>query len=158
MALTGALVAAMIGLSGCSTIAEPDAVGLYYMEGPSDGYEFGECIAPGKTGPAEWNNSIVLLSTALRTWVIDDAPGADSTDLIMVSAKPQEGQPSGVQVKLATKTSFYLNTYCDDNGGKVREFWEKIGRRYQADTPEGWKRMLEAELVPTQKTDRKSVV
>lgn len=144
--------------SACSTIAAPDSVGLYYYEGPSDGYEFGECVAPGKTGPGEWNNSIVYLSTALRTWVIDDAPGADSNELILVSAAPQEGHPSGVQVKLATKTSFFLNTYCDDSGGKVREFWEKLGRRYDADTPDGWKRLLEAELVPTQKTIIKDVI
>lgn len=160
----------MVGLGACSTISDPDQVGLYYMEGPSDGYKFGECIEPGKTGPAEWNNSVVYLPTSLRTWTIDDmpdpqdanrsviAPGADSADVIIVSAKPQENQPSGVQVKVSTKTNFYLNTFCDQNGGKVKEFWEKVGRRYGADTEAGWRRMLETELVSTQKTIIKEVI
>lgn len=164
---------ALASLTACSTIAPPDEVGLYYMEGPSDGYQFGRCISPGQTGPAEWNNSVVYLPNGLRTWTIDDepvygdggkvigykiAPGADSGDTIVVSAKPEKDQPSGVQVKLSTKTSFTLNTFCDDSGGVARVFWEKIGRRYHADTPEGWKNMLNAELVPVQKTIIKDVV
>lgn len=174
----GAAVALTALLAGCSTIADPDMVGLYYMEGPSDGYKFGECINPGSTGDAEWNNSVVYLPTNLRTWVIDDmpdpadptgqkrviAPGADSADVIIVSAKPEKEQPSGVQVRLSTKTSFMLNTYCDAKGGVAKEFWEKIGRRYGASftdsavVPQGWKDMLNAELVPIQKTIIKDVV
>lgn len=152
------LAAGALLLSGCSTISSPDQVGLYYMEGPSDGYHFGECVEPGRTGPAEWNNSIIFLPTSLRTWTIDDAEGSDSKEEIVVSAAPQENQPSGVQVKVATKTSFYLNTYCDSKGGVVRDFWEKIGRRYGADTDAGWRKMLLAELVPTQKTIIKDVM
>jgi len=152
------LIVGALALTGCSTISDPDAVGLYYMQGPSDGYAFGECVEPGQTGPAEWNNSIIFLPTSLRTWTIDDAEGSDSKEEIVVSAAPQENQPSGVQVKVATKTSFYLNTYCDSKGGVVREFWEKIGRRYGADTVEGWRKMLLAELVPTQKTIIKDVM
>jgi hypothetical protein len=169
---TALLAGLALGAGACSTISDPDMVGLYYMEGPSDGYKFGECISPGQTGDAEWNNSVVYLPTNLRTWVIDDmpdpadqagirrviAPGADSADAIIVSAKPEKEQPSGVQVRLSTKTSFYLNTFCDRGGGVVREFWEKIGRRYHADTPDGWKAMLNAELVPIQKTIIKDVV
>lgn len=157
---------AAIGLmsSACSTIAPPDGVGLYYLEGNSDGYKFDKCIDPGQTGDAEWNNSVVYLPTNLRTWTMDDmpdpadgtkfikTPGADSAEVTVVSTKPQEGQPSGIQVKVATKTSFILNTYCDNKGGVVRDFWEKIGRRYHADTPQGWVDMLNAVLVPTLKT------
>jgi len=159
-----------LGLGACSTTSEPDKVGLYYMEGPSDGYQFGECIQPGKTGSPEWNNSVVYLPTSLRTWVIDDmpdptdplnksviAPGADSGNVTVVSAKPEKDQPSGVQVKISTKTSFYLNTFCDKSGGKAKEFWEKIGRRYFADTDKGWKDMLEAEMTPIQNTIIKDV-
>lgn len=149
---------AAVGLTACSTISDPDKVGLYYMMGPSDGYKFGECVQPGQTGPAEWNNSIVYLPTSLRTWTIDDAEGADSKNLIVVSAKPEEQQPSGVQVKVSTKTNFYLNTFCDDKGGVAREFWERIGRRYQADTDQGWRNMLNAELVPIQTTILKDVI
>jgi hypothetical protein len=156
--LTCVLVASLLGVTGCSTIAEPDKVGLYYLEGSSDGYQFGECIDPGQTGDAEWNNSIVFLETNLRTWTIDDAEGADSKELITVSAKPQKDQPSGVQVKVSTKANFYLNTYCDRDGGVVRQFWERIGRRYSADTKDGWRQMLLKEFVPTQTTIIKDVV
>lgn len=144
--------------TGCALVSEPDKVGLYYMKGPSDGHEFGECIQPGQTGPAEWNNEVIYLPTNLRTWTIDDTEGADSKELIVVSAKPEEGQPSGVQVKVSTKTNFYLNTFCDKDGGVVRQFWEKIGRRYDADSPEGWRRMLSAELAPTQTTIIRDVI
>lgn len=155
---TSALAGLLLSASACSTISDPDAIGLYYMEGPSDGYKFGRCIDPGQTGPALWNNSVVYLPTSLRTWTIDDGEGADSKNLITVSAKPEKDQPSGVQVKVSTKTNFYLNTFCDASGGVVREFWEKIGRRYQADTPDGWRNMLNAELVPIQTTIIKDVI
>jgi hypothetical protein len=159
-----------IVMSGCATIADPDAVGLYYLKGNSDGYKFGKCIEPGATGDAVWNNEAIYLPTNLRTWIIDDmpdpanpgryiiAPGADSADVIVVSAAPEEGQPSGVQVRVSTKTNFKLNTYCDANGGKAREFWEAIGRRYDANTEEGRKRLYNAELVPVQKTIIKDVL
>lgn len=148
------LIPAMVGLlvlTGCSTIADPDYVGLYYMKGTSDGYAFGKCIQPGETGSAEWNNEVIYLPTSLRTWVIDDAAGSDQKEEIVVTAAAQEGQPSGVPVRISTKASFYLNSYCDSAGGAAKEFWEKIGRRYQADTAEGWRKMLEAEFVPVQK-------
>lgn len=171
MTKTRKLIAGLLGaalfLTACDTISPPDEVGLYYMQGQDDGYKFGKCIEPGDTGAPEWNNSVVYLQTNLRTWTIDGipeygpngqvikwnpAPGADSGEEIVVSAKPEENQPSGVQVRVATKTSFYLNTYCDSDGGVVKDFWEKLGRRYKADTLQGWIDMLNAEFVPTQKT------
>ena len=145
-----AAVAALFAMSACSTVAPNDEVGLYYMQGPSDGDQFKKCIDPGKTGAPEWNNQMVLLPTSVRTWVISPEPGADSKDLITVSAKPEEGQPSGVQVNVWTKTNFKLNTYCDKEGGVARQFWETLGHRYDANTVEGWDRMLLAEFVPTQ--------
>lgn len=167
--LTAVAVAALL-LSGCSTIAEPDHMGLYYLEGNSDGYRFDACIEPGQTGDAEWNNSVVYLPTSLRTWTVDDMPdpgrpgqfviaaGADSADVAIVSTKPQPDQPSGVQVKVSTKTNFNLNTFCDKDGGVAKVFWEKIGRRYKADTEAGWKDMLNAELVPIQKAIIRDVI
>lgn len=145
---TTTLVAIALGLGACSTIADPDQVGLYYNEGNSDGYVFGKCIEPGQTGDAEWNNSVVYLPTSLRTWNIAPQNG-DSDQAVIASTKPEEGQPSGVEVKVWTTTSFYLNTFCDAKGGVVREFWEKIGRRYGADTEDGWAKMLKQTLVPT---------
>lgn len=143
----GIVAMGLVALTGCSTVAEPDRVGLYYMEGPSDGYKFKECIEPGKTGSAEWNNSVVYLPTSLRTWNIA-ASGGDSSEATTVSTQPEPNQPSGVQVKVWSTTNFYLNTYCDKKGGVAKDWWEKIGRRYAADTDAGWVNMLKAILLP----------
>ncbi len=156
-ALAGIAVATAVLGSGCSTIADPDKVGLYYMEGPSDGYKFEECIDPGKTGSAEWNNSVVYLPTSLRTWNI--APdGGDTGAAVVVSTQPEPNQPSGVQVKVWSTTSFYLNTFCDKDGGVVRKFWENIGRRYGADTDGGWRNMLVQVLIPALEKATQDVV
>lgn len=141
------LVAAALGLGACA-ISAPDQVGLYYMEGSSDGYKFGQCIEPGVSGPATWNNSVVYLPTSLRTWNIA-AEGGDTNNPITVASKPESNQPSGVQVNVWAQVNLMLNTNCD--GGKdstVVQFWEKIGRRYKADTDEGWKAMLYNTVVP----------
>lgn len=143
-ALTAACV---VALSGCSTTTDPDEVGLYYAQGSSDGNHFDHCTVPGNTDDAEWNNDITYLSISLRTWNIAPDHG-DSSKATVVSTKPEPGQPSGVQVSVWSTTNFYLNTYCDDKGGVVRDFWEKIGRRYGADRNEGWANMLNAILVP----------
>lgn len=147
LAAGSSLVAGALLLGGCSTIADPDQVGLYYLEGSSDGYKFDACIEPGATGDSEGNNSVVYLPTSLRTWNILERNG-DSDQAIVVASLPQKDQPSGVQVKVWSQTTFYLNTFCDQTGGVVKDFWEKIGRSKQADTTEGWRKMLETYLVP----------
>lgn len=157
LALVGISLLTGVLATGCSTVAEPDRVGLYYMEGPSDGYKFDACIDPGTTGPAEWNNSVVYLPTSLRTWNI--APeGGDTGAAVVVSTQPETNQPSGVQVKVWSTTNFFLNTFCDQNGGVVKPFWENIGRRYKADTDDGWRNMLVQILVPALEKATQDVV
>lgn len=150
-------------LVACSEIAPPDQVGLYYDEGNIDGYHFDHCYKPGSTTDAEWNNSTVLLPNSLRTWNVaaKDGPGVDSTTPITVNAAPEDGQPSGVQVNLWTQTNFMLNTYCGaddkDANSPLVQWWEKIGRRYQADTTNGWSDMLGATVVTAEQTAARSV-
>lgn len=147
-----------LGLAACTSTTDPDQVGLYYLQGSSDGNHFDHCTKPGQTDDYEWNNQIVFLPTSGRSWKISDDDGADSKDPIIVSAAPQKDQPSGVQVKVWSQTKFVLNTYCDDNGGEVKPFWEKTGRRYEADTAEGWRKMLLDNLVPAlQKVTRDTI-
>lgn len=173
--------AALLGTTAaCATTPEsPDLMGVHYYIGPSEGNKFGKCVDPGTNGDWIVDDEIYWLPTNLRTWIIDDvpvydangkitgytiAPGADSADTIVVSAKPEKDQPSGMQVKLSTKTSFVLNTFCDKDGGVVKQFWEKLGRRYGANfesssvVPQGWKDMLNAELAPVQKSIIRDVV
>lgn len=141
------LFTAAVALTACA-IAPPDGVGLYYMEGSSDGYKFGQCIEPGVSGPGTWNNSVVYLPTNLRTWNI--APnGGDTNQAITVASKPEPNQPSGVQVNVWAQVNLMLNTNCEGGAtSTVVQFWEKIGRRYKADTDEGWKAMLLNTVVP----------
>ena len=146
-----ALLAALgllVTVSACSEIAEPDKVGLYYMEGQSDGYKFDHCIDPGKSDDALWNNSVVWLPNNLRTWNI--APeGGDTNRPITVASKPEPNQPSGVQVNIWSQVNLMLNTNCAAKGtSPLVQFWEKIGRRYEADTDSGWKAMLLNTVVP----------
>ncbi len=148
----------LLGLTACAEISDPDKIGLYYMEGSSDGYKFGECIMPGKTGPGLWNNSIVYLPTSTRNWLVDDAEHADDKDPLVVAAAPQTDQPSGIAVRVNIQANFALNTFCDDQGGVVREFWEKIGRRNEADTDAGWKKMLATTFSTTLKSISKDEV
>lgn len=147
--------------SACAEIAPPDAVGLYYMEGPSDGYKFSHCYDPGSTDDWVANNSVVLLPASLRTWNIAPQAG-DSNTPITVAAAPEPGQPSGVQVNLWTQTNFTLNTFCgpnnDDPNSPLVQWWEKIGRRYKADETDGWKDMLQSTIVTALETTSRSVV
>lgn len=156
-ALVGISLLTGVLATGCSTVSDPDQVGLYYMQGPSDGNQFKECIEPGKTGPAEWNNAAIFLPTSLRTWNIAEN-GGDTDKAVVVSTQPEANQPSGVQVKVWSTTSFYLNTFCDKDGGVVRKFWENIGRRYSADDDAGWKLMLVQVLVPALEKATQDVV
>ena len=150
--------------AACASIAPPDEVGLYYMEGPSDGYKFDHCYDPGSSTSYEWNNSTVLLPNSLRTWNIapQNTPGADSNSPIVVNSKPEADQPSGVQVSLWMQTNFALNTYCgkdnNDANSPIVQFWEKIGRRYSANTVDGWKGMLSSTIVTALETSARSVV
>lgn len=147
------LVAGAMALGGCSTEPPtPDSVGLYYNRGASEGYEFDHCTTPGHVDDMTVNDEIIWLPINLRTWNI--GTNGDQTAAVTVSSKPEKDQPSGVQVNVYSTTSFYLNTYCDAKGGVVKEFWEKIGRRYNiADESglldDGWRKMLEQVLVPS---------
>jgi hypothetical protein len=148
----------VLGLTACTSTTDPDQVGLYYAQGSLDGNQFDHCTKSGQTDDYEWNNSIIYLPTSARTWTISPDPSADSNEAVVVSAKPEEGQPSGVQVKVWSQTKFKLNTYCDDSGGQIKPFWENTGRRYGADTEEGWRKMLLDNLVPAlQKITRDAI-
>lgn len=137
----------LLVLAGCSEIAEPDKIGLYYAEGQSDGYAFDHCINPGAVDDALWNNSVVWLPNNLRTWNIAPS-GGDTSTPITVASKPEPNQPSGVQVNVWSQTNLMLNTTCKDKDSVVVKFWERLGRRYNAETEEGWKAMLLNTVIP----------
>lgn len=147
IAAIAAAAALAAGTAACSTVAPNDQIGLYYMQGVSDGDVFSHCIEPGQAGDAEWNNQVIFLPVNQRTWNIG-GEGADSGTPIVSSSKPQDGQPSGVEVQVWPKATFKLNSYCDQNGGKLKPFWENLGKRYGANEDAGWRKMLLEVLVP----------
>lgn len=148
-----------IGVSAaCGAITEPDQVGLYYMQGPTDGNHFGHCTVPGQVDDWEANNHIVWVPDNMRTWNIA-AQGGDTNVPITVQSAPEKDQPSGVQVNVWTLTNFKLNTNCADGvNSPVVRWWEQIGKRYGADTEQGWKDMLNATVVPALETASRVVV
>jgi hypothetical protein len=155
--LSIAAAGVLIATSGCSEIADPDKVGLYYDQGQIDGYKFGHCIDPGSSDDWVANNSVVWLPDNLRTWNIA-AEGGDTNVPITVASKPEPNQPSGVQVNVWSQTNLRLNTTCIDKDSVVVKFWETIGRRYEADKEAGWRTMLLNTVVPALEKAKRTVV
>jgi|GEM_PF-3535944 len=153
--LLAAAAAVALTLTGCGAITDPDKLGLYYNQGPSEGFKFDHCTTPGAVDKQPINDSIVWLPNNLRTWNIaaPGTPGADTNTPITVQSAPEKDQPSGVQVNVWTQTNFMLNTNCaDKENSPIVQWWERIGKRYSADTEQGWKDMLGATVVPALET------
>lgn len=157
-ALLAALaVVGLVSTTACSEIAPPDQIGLYYAEGQVDGFKFDHCVEPGSSDDWIANNSIVWLPDNLRTWNISPQDG-DSNVPITVASKPEPNQPSGVQVNVWSQTNMALNTTCTDANSPVVQWWENMGRRYNADTDDGWRVMLLNTVVPALEKASRSVV
>ncbi|HEX6872263.1 MAG TPA: hypothetical protein VF163_14290, partial [Micromonosporaceae bacterium] len=151
-------IAGLFAMSACAEIAEPDQVGLYYLEGQIDGFKFDHCIDPGASDDWIANNSVVWLPNNIRTWNI--APqGGDTQVPITVASRPEPNQPSGVQVNVWSQTNMTLNTSCNDGANSVIvKFWERLGRRYDADTEDGWRRLLLNTVVPALEKALRTVI
>lgn len=167
------MAVAAVGLAGCTSVTEPDRVGLYYFVGDLEGNKFDHCTTPSETDDMTFNDEIIYLPIDLRGWEISEAKSADSNELTTVSTKPEDNQPSGVQVKVSSKTSFMLNTFCGTpdkdgktDGGVARKFWETIGRRDDArgsddgggKVTDGWNAMLNRVMAPALKTASQNVL
>jgi hypothetical protein len=138
--------------SACSTIAPAEKVGLWYERGQFDGDKFSHCAVPGKSDEVNWDgDGVFWLTTSVRTWNIAPS-GGDTNQALVVMGKPDAGQQSGVEVLVWVQTNFMLNTYCGadekDPNAPFNTWWRKLGDRYDADTPEGWKDMLNNTVIP----------
>lgn len=147
--------------AACAEQAPPDQVGLYYAKGSLDGNHFDHCLVPGSADDALWNNEVHYLPTSVRTWNISPT-SQDSQTPITVNSKPEEGQPSGVQIDLWPQITLTLDTSCgdsnNDKNAPIVQFWERLGRRYNADQTDGWKNMLQNTVVTAFETSSRSVV
>lgn len=138
-------------LSACGQIAAPDAVGLWYRQGQIDGNQFDHCMKPGVTDDYNWNDNVFWLPNNVRTWNIAPS-GGDTNQALVVTAKPDAGQQSGLEVLVYTQVNFKLNTWCGadekDSNAPLVQFWNNLGARYKADTEQGWLSMLNNTVVP----------
>lgn len=156
-ALAVSAVATGLLLTGaaCSTIAEPETIVLQYSGGSVEGTKFTTCIEPSEKGAGVINDHNFVLPVSLRTWNIRPE-GGDTNVPINSATKQGADGAAGPAVSVWAKVEFYLNTDCKNDKGEVSkdspvvQFWEKTGRRYQADTPEGWRNMLLNTLVPAE--------
>lgn len=162
LAALAAGVALISTAAGCGTVVEPEQIILRYSGGPSDGSKFLKCFQPATVGDWEGNDTNYFLPVSLRTWNIrPSGQGGDSDQPIVSGTLPKQVgdtmQP-GPEVKVFAKTEFYLNTDCGapkdgefgDGQSPLVQWWERTGRRYKADTDDGWKNMLLNTLVPAQ--------
>lgn len=143
---------ALLGLAtGCSEVADQDKVGIWITAGQIDGSKFDHCIPSGEVDEVTWNDNVYWVENNLRTW--NAAPTGGDTDVpLTLTAKPDNGQQTGLQVNVWTQTNFKLNTYCGtdnrDANSPLAKWWQNLGDRYDADQPDGWRKMLLNTVVP----------
>jgi hypothetical protein len=147
LALAVAGAALLLGSAACTITPQPDEIVLHYKGGPFNGNKFDRVIDPGgQEGNMTVADSDVSLPTSLRTWNIAADDGADQTEPIVVPTS------DGVLVHVWLQANFVLNSNYEDidgyDGGTVRKFWEEIGRRYGADSDDGWRSMMLVTVVP----------
>lgn len=145
--LTVVGVGLLLAGTACSITPQPDTIALHYKGGPFNGNRFDRVIEPGKReGNVTVADNTIELPTSLRTWNIAADEGADQREPIVVPTA------DGVLVNVWLQANFVLNSNHEDiddfNGGTIRKFWEEIGRRYGADTPDGWQDMMLVTVVP----------
>lgn len=155
IAVLGALLVS--GAAACTTQAEPDQVGLWYGKGSSDGNRFDHCVEPGSTQGSPVNDYIIWTPDNVRTWNIQPQ-GGDSDQALRLTAKPDldpvthAAQQSGLEVLVWAQATLKLNTWCGtdnkDPNSPLPNWWENLGRRYDANDEAGWRNMLLNTVVP----------
>lgn len=138
----------VLALVGCTITPQPDEITLHYHGGSWEGHSFDNVVLGGDNA-GDWNiaDANITLPTSLRTWNISTDESADQKDPIVVPTS------DGVLVNVWSQANFVLNTNYEDMGddfpgGTLRQFWESIGHRYDANTPEGWRKMALVTVVP----------
>lgn len=176
LSLVGVLLTG--SLAACGTSAAPDFLVLRYDKGTDGGLSFKECIQPSRKTGTTWNDQNFSLPTSLRTWnITPEGQGGDSfipvqtgTQRVPVLGSATKETQPGADVKIYTRTQFYLNTDCgeakdgksskdDGKDSAAVRFWENTGRRYNVSTSTddggkfeeaNWLKMLQNTLVTAQ--------
>lgn len=119
--------------TGCTSInIEPDEGGISYDAGPFASTSFQGCIPPGTrdwSGPFDEGYGY---PNGQRTFSFNATEGAESPPIASTS---KDGQVMTVSGGL---TFYFTAADCK----KLREFHEKIGKKFGAYDDDGWKKML----------------
>lgn len=138
------------GAAACSTAADqPDYLLVRYSKEVGGGISFKECVQPSRKTGSTFNDQNFALPISLRTWNVLPEGGDSKVPVqtgtkrtVVPGSKTNETRP-GPDVKVYTKTEFYLNTDCGkangdgistDKTSPVVRFWENTGRRYNVAT------------------------
>jgi hypothetical protein len=145
--IAGALLA--VGLTACSGVTtEADEVALRYegsgaFEGRVDP-TFIECLPPSVGDYGGMGDGTFTYPFGQQTLKFSDNPAEapDFPALDVSAPSPGGGQP----ITMKTPVTIYY-TPAFDNCDTLRQFHEKIGRKYTAWEPTGWKSMASRYLV-----------
>lgn len=121
----------VLGLTACSASTGPDQIGLEYDAGPFSSTTFDNCIGPGQREYYGPGDLVYIYPGGQRTLTFSSAEHAEMSQAVVVSNDDLELTVEGV-------VTFTLNPTCE----VLREWHERIGLKYEADTPEGWVEML----------------
>jgi hypothetical protein len=135
--VVGVMAASALMMSGCTSQAEVDRVGLKYTGGPLEGKHFDGIVEPGSgvqfVGVFD---TVAWLPAGQRNYIVSSSPGEgdreDVADKIVVPAK------GGVKVAFELSVYFKLNTRDD----VIRNFYEQICKKYHCTEEDGWRKML----------------
>ncbi|MDA8372489.1 MAG: SPFH domain-containing protein [Nocardiopsaceae bacterium] len=126
-----ALITAALLVTGCSVSTNPDEAGLEYNAGLFSSTTFDNCVEPGNREYYGPGDEAFVYPAGQRTFPFSGSEDAFYPAATVVSNDDLELTVTG----LAT---FSLNIECD----VLQEFHERIGIKYDADTEEGWAKML----------------
>ncbi|MGA4995843.1 SPFH domain-containing protein [Nonomuraea bangladeshensis] len=124
--------AALLAVTACSVTTDTNEVGLDYDYDSWAGETTIEgCVSPGQRAWQDINDVGVIYPADQRSFDFSDNAGAESKPITVVSKDNLEMSVAGV-------ATFYLNQDCK----ALQAFHEKVGKKFAADTPEGWARLL----------------
>lgn len=133
--LIGMLAALVIVLTGCASYdVEQDQTGLEidgYLINKTD-KKLVECHAAGKSGYGGTGNEVIYLPAGQRTFSFTGQSSEAEMDPVAVSFDDNQTvrQPGFIK--------FTLTTDCES----LYDFWTKVGIKYDANTSDGWARLL----------------
>ncbi|MBB5081327.1 hypothetical protein [Nonomuraea endophytica] len=149
-----AAILALAALTACSVTTETNEQAIDYDYDMFSGTTKKEsCVAPGQRSMLDINDYGVVLPADLRTFEFAGSADPKNPNAVVVKEGAETGPitvsaAGNITMLVSGVASFNLTTDC----ATLDEFWRNIGRKYAADTPDGWRRMLS--VVVQQPLDR----